>query len=102
MGGFGQVIVRADFEARHFIVQLGLGGEHEDGCIGRDGILAQLTGHFVPVHIGHHHVQEDQVWLLFHSLVQSLPAIGSRGDLITLALEHQTDQAQGVYIIVHD
>ena len=68
MGGLGQVIVGADFEAGHLVVQLGLGGEHQDGDVGCLGVGAQPAGDFVAVHLGHHHVQQDQIGAFVHRL----------------------------------
>lgn len=88
MRGLGQVIVRAHFKTGHFIVQLGFGGEHEDGEVGGGEILPQAAGHFVAVHVGHHHVQQHQVGLFFHGFADPLLPVGGGHNLIALPLKH--------------
>ena len=59
--GFGDVVDRAQFEAALLV----FGGAHCGGEDHRDvacgGIGAQPFQHFVAAHVGHHHIQQDEV-----------------------------------------
>jgi hypothetical protein len=70
--GFGHVVVRAHLQADHFLLVVHAGGEQDDGSV----VLRAMPAHeLIPVHLGHHHVEDDKVGFLFLRHGQSLLAI---------------------------
>ena len=59
---FGNILIYAQAEPVEFIPLLALGRQHNDGHL---GILPDLLHHLPAVHPGHHHVQNDQIHILF-------------------------------------
>lgn len=57
-GGFGEVIVGADFEADDTIGFIATGGEHEDGDV---GMAADLLEGFEAVEAGEHDIEDHGV-----------------------------------------
>jgi hypothetical protein len=102
MGRLGQVVVRARLEAGDLVVELGLGREHQDGRRLGDRVLAQPARDLVPIHIGHHHIEQNDVRLFLKGLCQALFPVRGRANLIALSLQHQSHQTQGVNVVVND
>ena len=66
--GFGQVLICSGFEARHRVLRIGLRGDQDDRHEGRRVIGAQPAADLDAIELRHHHVEQDQVWLmLLHS-----------------------------------
>ena len=80
--GLGQVVIGAVVEADELVHVLHLGGEEDDGHIGK---LPDLAAGGEPVHNGHHHVQNDQVRLLFLGHLHSLLAVGAGDHIVAFA-----------------
>ena len=102
MNRFGQVIIHAGFIAFDLVINLTLGGKHENRRDRSGGLVAQAAGNFIPIHIRHHDVQNDQIRLFIPSHGQCLGAIVSRSNLIALPLKHQPHKAQCFQIIIDD
>jgi len=97
--GLGDVVVRSHFETGHLVLQLALGGEHDDGDLGG---LPDLFAHGPAVHAGQHDVQQDQVGLELVELVQ--PGQPVAGDLALHLLLFQIDAQQvgNILVIFHN
>ena len=76
----GDVVVGAQLQAQDFVHLLAPRREHDDGR-GRP-LGAQPTAHFVPIHRGQHHIEQNQVWPPSQGPLQSRRAIGDRLGLI--------------------
>ena len=61
---FGQVIVGPAFEPVDLAVAVGQGGDQDHGNIGGFGVGFQPFADADTAHVGHHHVEEDQVGAL--------------------------------------
>ena len=55
------VIHCADFETAGFVFDFCLRGKENDGYVSRLRIHLQTRADFVPVHAGHHHIEQDEV-----------------------------------------
>ena len=72
---FGQIIIRAELQARDTILDLGAGGEHQDTA--RNVTRAQPAQDFKPVHSWQPNIEHDQVERRFRCIAQGGFAIVS-------------------------
>ena len=79
---FGEVIVGPQFQAHDAIVELRLGGEHEDGDV--VALLAEFAADFEAALAGQHDVEHDEVELFLEGLGQAGRAIGGAFDFVAL------------------
>ena len=92
MNGLGHVVIGPRFEARHLILHLPFGAEHQDGQVGCLGIGAQTAAHLNARHVGHHHIQDDQAGVLPFDGRERFPPTLGHDRLIPLHLKGVTDQ----------
>ena len=59
VGGFRQVIIDSRFEAFDLVVYHRLCSEHHDWDVRERGVGSKSLGHLIPIHIGHHDVQQN-------------------------------------------
>src|SRR5712691_9051710 len=64
-----------------------LRGEEDDGNVLQAGVLLDLAADGEAVHLGHHHVEEDEIERVCGEELQRFRASGCRGDLETLLLQ---------------
>ena len=97
--GLGDVIVRPHLKAGYLVLQLALGGEHDDGGLaGLPDLLADCPA----VHAGQHDVQHHQIRLELVEFLQ--PRQSVPGDLALHLLLFQIDAQQvgNILVIFHD
>src|SRR5215469_13821516 len=58
------VIHGTDTEALLLVDLVDLGGKKDDGNVARPRVVLELAADLIAVHARHHHVEQDQVWLL--------------------------------------
>src|SRR5215467_7040829 len=58
------VIHGTDIEALLLVDLVDLGGKKDDGNVARSRVVLELAADLIAVHARHHHVEQDQVWLL--------------------------------------
>ena len=78
--GLGDVISGAEGEAELLALGVGEGGEQNDGNTAADRGLTQLPEHFITIHAGHHHIQQDEVrlWIRADDAQAFFPALRSQ------------------------
>ena len=69
---FVQKIVRASRNAHHPLLAFGERGDHQDRDGRRLRVFLQPPADFEAVHVGHHHVQQDDVGSAFCYFLQSV------------------------------
>ncbi len=72
--GFYQIVVSAAVEAGYAIGDLSFCGDHQDGSSNRKP--AKLGAERVAIELRHHHVEQDEVWLLLDGELQTRQPIG--------------------------
>ncbi len=82
--GLGDVVVGAHVQAQDLVLSLGLGGEQDDGGVGK---LPDFGGGGEAVHDGHHDVQQNQVDVVFLHHIQSLLAGEGLEEIVALGGE---------------
>src|SRR3989440_1306140 len=95
----GDVVVRAQPEAAHFVRFLAPRREDEDGH-GAAG-LAQRAQHAEPVHAGQHEVEDDQVGPAVARARQSLGAVVGHLDLIAFDLQVVAQPVGEIWVVFH-
>ena len=94
---FHQVIIGPRVQALDAVLDLPLGGEHEDRHWIREA--AQFRAHGVAIEFGHHDVEQDEVRLLFNGAVQPEFAIGRRQHPVALSGQHVLEgRAHGQFV----
>ena len=96
----GDVVVAAGVEAGDLVLGLVLRREEED----RRGVAgaAQALGDAEPVHVGEHHVEDDQVGFLLEDGRDRLGAVGDGPDLEPGESEARDEQVADVRLVVDD
>ncbi len=70
-----EIIICADFQALHFAVAIGFGGEHDDRHVAGLFVGFQNAAKLVAVAFGHHHVADDQIRNDLQSLLHAVNAV---------------------------
>lgn len=100
--GFCEVVIGTEFETPDPVVDLALGGEHEDG----DGVGAAVALHFlkdlVAVHDGEHEVEDDKGGLVAEDEFKSFASITGDGDLVAGAFEIKGDEVGDIDFVLDD
>ena len=78
--GLDHIVVGSQFQPQHFVEDLSLGGEHDDGDL-RGG--PQFPAYLISVDAGKHQVQKDDVGFKFREYPQSLFSIQNNHGLVT-------------------
>ena len=76
--GLGQVVVGAEFEPAHAVAHRAARREEEDGRL--HARLAQPAQHLEALHVGQHHVEQDQVVAAVGGALDAARAIGDDFD----------------------
>ena len=82
---FDQIIIRAGVESFDAVVNLPLGGEHENGH--RVGQAAQFGADGITVQARHHDVEQDEVGVLLDGALEAGFAFGGGEDAVAFGLE---------------
>ena len=98
--GFGQVVVRAAVQALHPIVDLGAGGEHEDGRV--DLLLAKLFGDGEAVPLGEHDVENDEVIDARKAVIEAAFPVIADVAFEMYAFEHLAQGAGQWLVVLYD
>ena len=72
------------------------------GMLAVSGLARKRFDYLVAIHLRHHDIQQNQVRVFCFRLFKTLKATIGGYDLIALFLEHQTNQFQGINIIVNN
>ena len=86
----GQIIVRAAVKPFDLIVELALGGQHQNRRANTGS--SRLFRHIVSVHARHHHVEHDQIINAAFDLIKRVLAVIHGGHFIPL-LTHDLAQS---------
>ena len=97
--GLDDVVIRAHLQAGDLVLDLALGGEHDDGHFHG---LAQLAADLPAVHDGQHDIEQHEVGLDLPGHLDGLAAVGRVRDLEPVLLQVQAQQLCDVAIVLHD
>ena len=97
--GLDDIVVRAHLKAVDAVVDLALGGEHDDRALGR---LADLGAHAPAVEHGEHHVEQHEVGLFFLEFLHGLAAVGGDADVEALFVEIHLNEVGNIIVVLHD
>ena len=96
----GDIVVAADREAGDLVFGVVLGREEEDrrGVAGR----AEALGDAEAVHVGQHHVEDDQVGFLFEHRRDGLGAVADRTDREAGEAQARGEEVSDVGLVIDD
>ena len=98
-----QVVVGAGTQAADLLLDLSLGGEHDDRDVaGRALLRPDLRGHLVAVELRQHHVEKDQVGRFGAPESEALRAVRRDDDLVAFLLQGVLEQTLDVRVVVDD
>jgi len=98
--GLGEIVVRPGIEPCHTVLQLGLGGKHQNR--GTTVTSPHLSGHLIAVQLGHHHVQNQQIVDAQQGVVRPSLSIMHRLHLKPLLLQQLLERRGQQFIIFHN
>ena len=95
------VVVGSGFETGNLAVVLSARGEKCDDGLAQRLVFANLGARFHTIHLGHHHVEQNQVGQKLFG--QGNPFISIVGGVDVVSLFHQIvlDEIQDVWFVVH-
>ena len=97
--GLGEIVVRAALKPHELVCVLALGRQHDDGHVGK---LPDLHTGFQPVHLRHHHIQNDEVEPSLPGQLQRRRAIVGTLHLVALVFQVEFHTLyQGLFVIHH-
>ena len=103
MEGLDQVVVGAGAQSADLLLDLALGGEHDDGNVGGAPLLCPDLGRdLVAVELGEHDVEEDQVGRLGSPQAESFRAVGRDDDVVALLLQRVLQETLDVRVVIDD
>ena len=98
-----QVVVGAGAQAADLLLDLALGGEHDDRDVAGGALLGPDLGRdLVAVELGQHDVEQDQVGRLGAPQAEPLRAVGRDDDVVALLLEGVLQESLDVRVVVDD
>ena len=98
-----EVVVGAGAQAADLLLDLALGGEHDDRDVAGAALLGPDLGRdLVAVELGQHDVEQDQVGRLGAPQAESLRAIGRDDDVVALLLERVLQESLDVRVVIDD
>jgi hypothetical protein len=100
--GLLQDVCHAELPGISFRLLRRCGGHHHDGNRGRPGPGPQVTDELDAVHLGHHHIGQDDVRLDCGQARQRLAAVGGLVDAESRLLEHAGVEAAEIAGIFDD
>ena len=100
--GLGEVVVDSRFQSSNPVIDLALGGKHQD----RGGIGAGVALHFLEdgkaIHAWKHQIKDDQVGLVFENLLKTFPPVVNHIDSVPRSLEVKGYQRGDIDFIFDD
>ena len=98
-----EVVVGSGAQAADLLLDLPLGGEHDDRDVAGAALLGPDLGRdLVAVELGQHDVEKDQVGRLGTPQAESLRAIGRDDDVVALLLERVLQESLYVRVVIDD
>ena len=98
--GLGHIVVRSAVQAVDLVADLVPGGEHQNGGGHVGG--PQPLGRLKAVHLGEHHVQNDQIILARQAVVHSVRPVVHRVRLVPLVLQQLLQGLRQPDLVLHD
>ena len=83
----GKVVVAAGLQSAHYILGFGFRGNEDHRNEAVHGVLLEALHHLDAVHLWHHDIEQDQVWLKLSGARERILAVNGRHDLVTLGFE---------------
>ena len=97
--GLGEIVVRAALKTHELVGVLALGRQHDDGHVGK---LPDLHAGLQPVHLRHHHIQNDEVEPSLPGQLQRRRAVIGALHLVALIFQVEFHALyQGLFVIHH-
>ena len=97
--GLGDVVVRPHLQAGDLVLQLTLGGEHDDGHL---GAFPDLFADGPAVHAGEHDVQQHQLGLELLKFLQTHQPVSRRLAVHALLFQIEPEQVGNIFIVLYD
>ena len=98
-----QVVVGAGAQAADLLLDLALGRQHDDRDVaGRAFLGPDLRRDLVPVELGQHDVEQDQVGRLGAPQPEALGAVRRDDDLVAFLLQRVLEQALDIRVVIDD
>ncbi len=98
-----EVVVRTGAQAADLLLDLALGGEHDDRHVRGAALLAADLGrHLVAVELGQHDVEQDQVRRFGAPQAESLSPITGDDDVVALLLQRVLQQSLDIRVVIDD
>src|SRR5690606_2609938 len=98
----GQIVVCACFDAANDALGVATGRENQHRGFGGRVSLADHLTQLDPVHTGHHHIEDDQIGVVFLKHRQRRIGIACLEDIETTTFEHDADEGERPYFIIYD
>lgn len=95
----GDIVVRAQLEAEHLVGLLLAGSEHDDR---RVLFFADMPKDGKAVHLGQHHVQQDQIGCILQRAAQALGPVIRHERVVPLALQVEHQNIRDRLFILND
>lgn len=95
-------IVGAGLDAARAVLAIIETGEHRDRDEGRALVFFQPLAYRKAVKLGHGHIQQDQIGLLFLHAIQRLTAVGGGHDVVTFTREKAGQNVNDRRLVIHD
>jgi hypothetical protein len=103
MERFDQVVVGTGTQATDLLLDLALGGEHDDRDVAGAPLLCpDLRRHLVAVELGEHDVEEDEIGRLGAPQAESFRAVRRDDDVVALLLEGVLQEPLHIRVVVDD
>ena len=97
--GLCEIVVRAALKTHELVCVLALGRQHDDGHVGK---LPDLHTGLQPVHLRHHHIQNDEVEPSLPGQLQRRRAIVGALHLVAFVFQIEFHTLyQGLFVIHH-
>ena len=98
-----EVVVGAGPQPADLLLDLALGGEHDDRDVGGAALLAADLGRdLVAVELGQHDVEQDEVGRLGAPQAEPFRAVAGDDDVVALLLERVLQESLDVRVVVDD
>src|SRR4029078_485597 len=100
---FDELVVGPGTKSTDLLLDLALGREHDDWHVRGAGLLlAHLLGDLIPVELGLHDVQQDEIGDLLTPQSEPFGAVPRDDDVIALLLQRVLEQSLDVRIVIDD
>ena len=97
-----EIVVGAVVEALDDVLEVALGGQHDDRHERQAGVGLQRLEGFDAVHARHHDVENDDVGFQRAGLFEAFDAVAGGRDLVALRAQAQLDDLPVVGIVIDD